>query len=139
MTYWCVQLILFAEQPVWRALGGNFRGDRARMDLTKTLSILLFLATLGFSIWILSRLLAQSDKPRKCNNPRALFRSLCQTHALNQVERNLLRQIASHHNLTLQAEVFVRPECFQTDRLHAALSPKKSQVEALRAKLFGDE
>jgi len=139
MAYWFTHLSLLAEQPKWHALGGHLLAQQSRLDIAKTLSILLFLATLVISIWILSRLLAQSDQPRVYNNPRALFRSLCQLHGLSPTDRNVLRQLASYGRLAQPAELFLRPECFVTERLPPDLQVKQPQIESIRRRLFGDE
>jgi hypothetical protein len=139
MSSWFVHLSLLAEQPQWRALGGNLLAQQSRLDVAKTLSVLLFLATLVISIWILSKLLAQSDQPRVYNNARALFRNLCQLHGLSPTERSLMRQLASYGRLAQPAELFLRPECFLSERLPPELQAKHPQIESIRRRVFGDE
>ncbi|MBI1901714.1 MAG: hypothetical protein HYS13_11470 [Planctomycetia bacterium] len=73
---------------------------------------------------------------RPCNDPRRLFRRLCQQHNLNTVSRKLLWRLAEERSPKHPARVFLEPSWFDPLRISPKLKGRGRELEALREHLF---
>jgi hypothetical protein len=89
-------------------------------------------------VWILYWLLTGSDRVRRHNNPRALFRKLCRAHGLGFRDRRLLAQLARHHRLDHPARLFIESARFESAALSPRLCQHVERVSALKEMLFAE-
>ncbi len=131
-------VLLLAERSssIFRDMGSGFREKRESFDPTDLLwwafVAVLVLAAFG----VLARILANQDKRRLFNSPRALFNALCKAHGLDRASKTLLKQLARSQQLTVPARLFLEPDRFQPGMLSAELRPQRAAVAALRQRLF---
>jgi hypothetical protein len=116
-------LLLAARRP--------FRGVNMPWVVFGSLAVAAIVALWLFTRWWLGEGLA-----RRRNSPRALFTELCRAHALASSERQLLLALADAHQLAQPGELFVNPSHFEESRLTPMLFPRRTELLALRARLF---
>lgn len=121
---------------VLRSMGSEFRAKQLGLvELACWLAIvggLLLLVSVAASAWRRGR------KRRTRSQPGVLFRELCHAHQLSSADRRLLRQLASHRQLTMAAEIFLRPECFDHPLPSRRLTLAQPRLASLRSHLFPD-
>jgi hypothetical protein len=129
-------VLLLADRQLFHEMGAGFREKRQQFDAMDVL--LWILLPIGFFalVGLLARLLARSDKHQLFNSPRRLFRTLCRAHQLDRPARWLLVQIARAEGIEQPARLFLNPEVFRRESMHAALEGKRDAIEALAARLF---
>lgn len=136
------------ETNAWELLGQNSsfqsmaRGMRSRssgMDSTDVLIGVAILVGVALGAALLYVLVNRGDQTRRCNNPKKLFRSLCNAHQLDRTCCKVLRQMAAHQRLSQPARLFLEPERFDAANLSSALQSHDEQINELRAKLFASD
>jgi hypothetical protein len=77
---------------------------------------------------------------RRGNGPgqQLLFQELCRAHKLDLPARRLLLRLARSQRVAQPARLFLEPERFLADRLGGALRARRTEIEALRERLFGE-
>lgn len=135
-TFACRMLLLADRSTIFRDMGSGFREKRESFDPTDLLWW-LFVAVVVIAVFgVVARILANQDKHRLYNSPRALFRALCQAHGLDRTDRGLLKQIASSQRLSTPARLFLEPERFEPSMLVADLRSHREAILVLRNRLF---
>jgi hypothetical protein len=134
----CVdRYFLIAGQGQYMHMGRRFR--RGGNDIAWT-DLLLPIAVIGFAVgiaWIATRYLKFRER-RKADSPHELFVELCHAHGLDWASQQLLRRLANAHRLQSPVQLFVEPERFDLAILGKAFENRRSQVVALRSRLFSD-
>lgn len=131
------RLILLADRSsVFRDMGSGFREKRESFEPTDLLWWLFVAVLVLAAFGIIARILANQDKRRLYNSPRALFRELCAAHGLDRAQRSLLKQLAGSQRLPSPIRLFLEPERFEPAMLAAELRPYQAAISALRERLF---
>jgi len=125
---------LLAQMSRWQRLGDGLRGPGTRIELSEVLSFGLGLVLVGVIVWIVFYWRKRNDMSQRCDDPRKLFRELCQHHGLNRADRRLLQKLAAIKQLRQPAELFVTPSVFDLAELPVDLDEQK--LHALRTRLF---
>jgi signal transduction histidine kinase len=131
-------MVLLADFEVVRNMGHRFQGKNAQLhwdDLFMLLAIVLAVVVAG---WLLSRV-AQRERRRRTNSPRALFQELCQAHRLDRQSRKLLLRLAKHQELSHPASLFIDPRRFAPGQLPELSPSQLRRLENLRVQLFAEE
>lgn len=127
---------LLAQLSRSEELGRKFRGANARVGADDALMVLVLL-TVGIGVLVLlSQLLKLQERDRPCNNPKKLFRKLCQLHGLDRKSRNLLWELATHQSLDHPARLFLEPARFNPENVGPTLSEHQAEFNTLRGRLF---
>ena len=129
---------LLAELDRFSSMGRNFRGEEAQVNSYDVVSGLVFVLAMVLGIWLLSRALTRQERTRNFNNPRKLFRMLCDKHELNRANRNLLKAYAARRELADPSSLFLAPELFREDQLPADWNRNSAALAAIGEKLFAD-
>ena len=128
--------ILLADDARLRILSESFRSDRTRPETGGLVLVLSILACVVLALWIVSRLAARRDRGHRINHPNALFAELCKAHGLDRQARQLLQSIARQQRLAHPARLFLEPERLNPTSLTGPLAARRSEIEALRRRLF---
>lgn len=131
-------LLLADRSSVFRDMGSGFREKRESFEPTDLLWWLFVAALVLAAFGIVARVLANQDKRRLYNSPRALFRELCAAHGLDRAQRSLLKHLASTYQLPSPIRLFLEPERFESATLAAELRPHLEAIAALRQRLFAE-
>jgi hypothetical protein len=129
---------LLAELDRFSSMGRNFRGEEAQVNSYDVISGLVFVLSMVLGIWLLSRALTRQERSRSFNNPRKLFRMLCDQHELTRANRNLLKAYASRRGLTDPSNLFLSPELFRDSELPEDWRRSAAALATLGQKLFAD-
>jgi len=131
--------LLFADRgALLRDMGSGFRGDRAKVDFTEVLMVIA--ATIGAVVvfWLLARFASLREGRGASNNPKLLFRQLCQAHGLSRTQRRLLVQLAEHAELAPAPAVFLHPELLDGALNDPQFGPYHGELAALRRRIFSE-
>ena len=93
MSHLSIHGVLLAQRSRLEGLSQGFRGNKVQIDFGDVVLGLVILAVVVGAIWILSKLLGQSERGRPCNRPGRLFLTLCKAHGLRWSQWWLLRAI----------------------------------------------
>lgn len=131
------KLTLFADRSnIFRDMGSGFREKRESFEPTDLLWWVLVVAVVFAVFGAVGSILANQDKRRLYNSPRALFRTLCKAHNLDRSSRLLLRQMAYALKISIPARLFMEPDRFEPARLPLELRPQHEAIAALGKRLF---
>ena len=125
---------LLAQLSRWQRMGDGLRGPGTRIELSEALLYGLGLILVGMIVWMVFRWRKRNDMNQRCDDPRKLFRELCQHHGLDRSDRRLLLKLVATRQLRQPAELFVTPLAFDPANLPADLNGQK--LSNLRARLF---
>jgi hypothetical protein len=129
-------LAVLAEADAFVHMGRHFQRGSASPTLQLLFLLVVILVAVGVSA--LARYL--NDRERASfENPKALFAELCRAHQLDRASRHLLWQFARSQQLAQPAQLFVEPDRFQLERLPEKWRKRRSDLMALRERLFGRE
>jgi len=117
-------------------MGRRVGEDPATFEFAYASSLWGVLAVLTALMLVLSWYYRQRARWRQ-DSPQTLFVELCEAHALSWSDRQLLRALATAHELPCAARVFVEPERFDVARLPRALSSRADEITSLKHRLFG--
>ena len=90
---------LLWAQTSFQSMGSHFRGETAQLYIDDLVIGVLAVVGVVAAVWILYWLFTGSDRVRRHNNPKALFRELCRAHGLGFRDRRLLARLARHRGL----------------------------------------
>ncbi len=127
--------LLVAQSSLLQDMGSRFQAGGHTVSWVH----IMLLAATAVAVVGLAALFARRISIREgqgFRSSRKLFRDLCRTHDLNWPTRRLLRQLAAAHNLPQPAELFVRPNCFQSEWVEQLPQPVREHVFELRHRLF---
>jgi len=117
-------------------LGRNFRNGAGLST-----GNLVFGAVVVVGVVVSLLLLTRWRKVREergFNNPRSLFRELCQAHNIDRKDRLLLKSLARSHNLNQPSRVFLEPDRFDLGTLSESKTvEERLKLEQLRDRIFG--
>jgi hypothetical protein len=131
------QMVLFADRgETLRDLGSGFRGDRAKVDATEIVIVLLAIAAVVATFWLLARWASWREGRGTFHSPKKLFQRLAAAHRLSIRERHLLLRAARNVKSSLPACLFLRPDLFDVAAAHSQLSSKTKELAAIKRKLF---
>lgn len=119
-------------------MGRNFRAANAGFDWSNVFLVVAILAAIVFGIWIAARYSAEREG-KTYRHPGRLFRELCHAHQLDRPRRKLLKRLAAAHRLPLAAQLFLDPRRFDVSQLDASWASQRSELEALRDQIFGQD
>ncbi|HEX4149514.1 MAG TPA: hypothetical protein VHY20_11020 [Pirellulales bacterium] len=131
-------VVLLADFEVVRNMGHRFQGKNAQLHLDDLFMLLAIVLAVVVAGWFLSRV-AQRERRRRTNSPRALFQELCQAHQLDRRSRKLLWRLAKHQELGHPASLFIDPRRFAPGQLPELPPGQLKRLESLRVKLFAEE
>lgn len=133
----CNFACLLAQGPRFSDLGRNFRDGGAGLSTGNLIFAVTVVVGVTTSVWLLSRWLRIREE-RGFNNPRALFRELCQAHGLERTDRRLLKSLARAHRLDHPSRLFLEPDRFDVSaRPGAETLAERARLESLRDRIFG--
>jgi hypothetical protein len=127
---------LLGQLSHWQRLGDGFRSSANPWQISE---LAPYLAGLGLAalVGLLVHLWRQrNDMSLRCDNPRKLFRELCQAHRLDAQQRRLLLEAAEAACPHQPALIFLQPQAFAVERLPAALAGRADELASLRERLF---
>ena len=128
--------LLADKADIWRELGSGFQGEKSGLSFNDVMLLVSVIALVCMSFWMLARVMAKQDRKQGFNNPKELFKSLCQAHGLSRGEQSLLKQLARQKQLELPARVFLEPGMFQPDNLPTDLKAQAARYQSLGKRLF---
>lgn len=128
--------LLADQSEVLRGLARGFPANSTSPETHRMLASLLMVLSFAALVWLLSRIAKRQERPGSCNNPRLLFRSLCDAHHLDRSQRKLLERLARFRRLEHPAALFLDPRLFQTVDLPADLREHAGQLQRLCSGLF---
>lgn len=129
--------LLLAGQSQYVHMGRRFRRRGNEIEWTDLLLPLAIIVCVVGIAWLVTQVLKYRER-RLVSSSNILFAELCKSHGLDWSSQQLLRSLASAVRAPTPAHVFVDPSCFDVDRLGASFNNRKSQVIALREKLFAE-
>ncbi len=130
-------LMLFADRgALLRDMGSGFRGDRARVDATEVAMVIAATIAAVVVFWLLARFASFREGRGSSNNPKLLFRQLCQAHGLSRTQRSLLQQIGERAEVAPVPAIFLRPELVEAALIDPQFEPFRGDLAALRRRLF---
>ncbi|MDA1054263.1 MAG: hypothetical protein O3C40_27780 [Planctomycetota bacterium] len=136
LAIFCVDRYLFlAGQAQYIHMGRRFRRGGGRIDWTELLIPIALIAFVVGTAWLVSRYLKLREQ-RNADSPQALFAELCRAHELDWANQQLLRALANAHRLPSPAQLFVEPERFNVESLGSIFENRRTQIVALRSRLF---
>jgi hypothetical protein len=127
---------LLGQLSHWQRLGDGFRSSTNPWQMSE---LAPYLAGLGLAalVGLLVHFWRQhNDMSLRCDNPRKLFRELCQAHGLDAQQRRLLLEVAEAACPYQPALVFLQPQSFAAERLPPALAERAAELTSLRERLF---
>jgi hypothetical protein len=128
---------LFADRTaLLREMGSEFRGERARMDFTEVLMVIAATIAAVVVFWLLARFAALREGRGTVNDPKLLFRQLCQAHGLSRTQRRLLQQVSEQAEVSPAPAIFLRPEVVDSALADPQFAPFHADLAALRRRLF---
>ena len=131
------QLLLPLLAQVYREdLGRGFRGATSQLKWTDFLPYIAATALMAGGFAIYAYLKRRSDMTVRCDDPKKLFRELCQAHGIDSRGRRLLWRLASAWNFAQPAEVFLTPAAFEPSRVPGDLRGRLDELKQLRSRLF---
>ena len=136
MTSWFYNAALLAQAGRAAELSRNFRGSRARFGFGDVLIVVGIFIAVGALVWVLSQFLSRQDRTGRYNQPKRLFRQLCQAHDLDRASRLLLQRLARHQGLDDPARIFLEPERFNPVNVGRDLRDQQPRLDVLRGTLF---
>lgn len=128
--------MLLGQSSRLESLASGVRYKSSTFDSSDVLLGFGIVAGVILGISFLYMLMNRSERTRRFNSPKELFRSLCRVHQLDRANRRVLKAMARHQRLTQPARLFLEPERFESVNLSPALRTQLGVVEALQAKLF---
>ena len=128
--------LLADKADIWRELGSGFQGEKSELRFNDIMLLVSVIALVGMSFWMLARVMAKQDRKQGFNNPKELFKSLCQAHGLSRGEQGLLKQLARQQQLDPIARVFLEPGMFQPENLSPGLKSQAVRIQSLGKRLF---
>jgi hypothetical protein len=127
--------VLLADFEVVKSMSNRFHGRQAQLHTSDLLMGLGLFVIVALAAWALSRLTRRGDDRQQYNNPRSLFRELCQAHDIDRAGRALLQKVARSQNLS-PAQLFLEPDRWQAEALDPLLAPYEDECRALYERLF---
>jgi hypothetical protein len=142
MTCYLFPAGLLADIDRFQAMRGALRPDRT-VDYSGGLLLVLVIAAVVAVTIVLVRMLVKRQ-PSEAYHPQGLFRELSKAHSLDRGQERLLREVAQQLALEHPSRLFLEPNLFedlwQQPQFAAWQSgEKRTQTEALHARLFEDE
>lgn len=128
--------LLGDQSEVLRNLARGFPVNQPEPGANRMLTGMLFLAAFAALVWLLARLAKRHDRRGSYNDPRELFRSLCQVHRLDAGQRKLLERLAQFRQLEHPAVLFLERRHFDAAELPQGWQMEADKLEALRDALF---
>lgn len=117
----------------------SFHGEEARFSASDAVVLLLFVAALAVGFWILSRVLAKQDRPRRTyNSPRRLFHDLARAHRLTRSQKSLLSELAASAGIEPAARIFIEPLAFEASGRNSRLQRRAEEISELQRRLFAE-
>ncbi len=127
--------VLWANQEVLNGLSRRFQRGGADVSVSHIV-VLVVLALVAVGVWWAVGHVGARREGHSYHSAPRLFRELCRVHELDWTSRRLLRQLARAHPLAPPARVFVEPRWFDAPHLPPDLQAARSQLAALKARLF---
>ncbi len=129
--------LLFADRgALLRDMGSGFRGDRPRVDATEVAMVIAATIAAVVAFWLLARFASFREGRGSSNNPKLLFRQLCQAHGLSRTQRSLLQQIGDRAEVAPPPAIFLRPELVDAALKDPQFEQFRGDLAALRRRLF---
>jgi HEAT repeat protein len=135
LVFWSGCLETLFGQADWRPVWGRFDHHRPGFEPTHLWTLLSVAALLVTVAVVAYRSSRRSKVVFTDDNPRRLFRELCQAHRLSFLNRRLLRRLALAHRAD-PVLLFVDPSYFETTNLPAELRSVTEKIRLLRDRLF---
>jgi hypothetical protein len=129
------ECVLWANQEVLNGLSRRFQSGGAEVSVLHIVVLAVLVLVAAGVWWAVSHFGAQREG-HSYVSARRLFRDLCLAHELDWPSRRLLRQLARARNPAHPAQVFVKPNWFDAPQLPEELQAFRSQLAALKARLF---
>ena len=120
------------------------RLEQIALELNRPISwievsfLVVFLAVAPLVAWMLFRRFGNSEPAEPVSNPKALFHELCDGHALEREERELLEQLARRAKFDPLSRIFFEPERLSEQQAGDLRPAQRLALKALQVKLFGN-
>lgn len=127
---------IFGQLSHWQRLGDGFRSSANPWQMSELAPYLAgcgLVALVGLLVHLWRQ---RNDMSLRCDNPRKLFRELCQAHRLDAQQRRMLLEVAEATCPHQPALIFLQPQAFAAERLPSSLVERTTELASLRERLF---
>lgn len=147
MNLIALQFILLAERANWKSLGDGLSGDGAMLSTNELLGLCALAVGIVVLVSVLSKLSKMADSKKPYNEPKRLFRELCDAHQLSRKDRGALKNLAEYLQLSQPALLLVQPDSFPVQDWPASwpsswpskLAADAERLDAIYDRLFAGE
>ncbi len=131
---------VLADRGMLREMGSGFRDRSEHFELIDLWPWIVGFVALVGALVALQRWLTRNDAQTFYSSPRALMRSLCQTHGLSRADQRLLLLIARTRGIAAPACLFLDPAAFEVSDVGPIdLAHHAEAITALKARLFASD
>ncbi len=136
-SYCFNHIMLLAGQSQYQHMGRRFRRGGNGIEWTDLfLPAAIVIGVVGIA-WLTTQYLKYRER-RQTTSPNVLFAELCKAHKLDWASQQLLRSLANAAHVPTPAHLFVDKSQFDIDQLGNRFKNKRTQIVALRDKLFAE-